>query len=718
MKSSGAVFTRQNPFPPASPMGKTYYHPSRIQNLSKKKRKTTLSPVRPNQPASPPLEIQTLSCEDQCRLGKPNHPPTCPHPTTFDQPSFSESWPSDLVSSSPNTTASSNIETPRQYAPAGKSTMSSDQEQQEDSVLAKYIERFRHGRPQSREERQQMTSAVGEEQLPFWWMLPSPLSSSSTPTQPTDKDVILPLKDDTADVLSPVGQCRRASSPSLCREPLDISALVLSDTSQAELGDSEILQLQQRASRLLQKSECSVSSGSIPISSEGLGCSDFSSPVSVDEPVRRPLVPSLMEAITTAVNPSSASLHVGPSTKPSTTASLVPHTRPEEDILFQWRLRRKMEQARQWPQSQSQQYSSLHRPTFSWQSPGFNQASVTGQVHKQQSIQPPEPAQKATPSFLTAPQPETKEAYRRLPPATGPFSSPPLPISSPTVSKLQTDVCVPARMHVCDVLPCPTQSSTTRQESSQRLDGSRTNSSPKKTQQVPGNSTDSSTEEPTSKHESSAPPASSGTTEEEWPLRHGRTERKNKEKVQTKESEKKTGISNRKQKKLTRHHIDHTVAPGYPNRSPSSHSRGPKKGPSWPECSCSRDRRLQERCQGLSCEDGSGNRAPPPSPIHSALGQVVSEVLFPTLDSSPAQRTSVSSDSPRYTPPAPPQSPVPPASAQQPMEVISQLLREAEDSDEKEFADDPLLQVLRKQRKWVKEQISEVDSMLGEFQEE
>lgn len=27
------------------------------------------------------------------------------------------------------------------------------------------------------------------------------------------------------------------------------------------------------------------------------------------------------------------------------------------------------------------------------------------------------------------------------------------------------------------------------------------------------------------------------------------------------------------------------------------------------------------------------------------------------------------------------------------------------DSDEKEFEDDPLLQVLRKQRKWVKEQI-------------
>lgn len=39
------------------------------------------------------------------------------------------------------------------------------------------------------------------------------------------------------------------------------------------------------------------------------------------------------------------------------------------------------------------------------------------------------------------------------------------------------------------------------------------------------------------------------------------------------------------------------------------------------------------------------------------------------------------------------------------------------DSDEKEFEDDPLLQVLRQQRTWVKEQIREVDSVLNEFQD-
>lgn len=35
--------------------------------------------------------------------------------------------------------------------------------------------------------------------------------------------------------------------------------------------------------------ECTLSDRSIHVSSEGVGRSDFSSPVSVDEPVRRPL---------------------------------------------------------------------------------------------------------------------------------------------------------------------------------------------------------------------------------------------------------------------------------------------------------------------------------------------------------------------------------------------------------------------------------------------
>ncbi|GLD72959.1 proline and serine-rich protein 3 isoform X1 [Lates japonicus] len=152
MKSSCPLFTRQNPFQPASRVGKSHYHPSSNQSLSKKKEKDNFE--------------------------------------SYGQPVFPESWPSTDCGSSPASAAtSSDSETPKQTARAGKSTDSSELGVQQDSVLAKYIERFRHGRPQSREERQQMASAIREEQLPFWWMSPSSLPHSSTPTKTAEKGI-------------------------------------------------------------------------------------------------------------------------------------------------------------------------------------------------------------------------------------------------------------------------------------------------------------------------------------------------------------------------------------------------------------------------------------------------------------------------------------------------------------------------------------------------
>lgn len=58
-----------------------------------------------------------------------------------------------------------------------------------DLCFVRYVERFRHGQPQSREERHQVASASGEEQAPFWWMSHSSLSSS-TPTKTTDEGAL------------------------------------------------------------------------------------------------------------------------------------------------------------------------------------------------------------------------------------------------------------------------------------------------------------------------------------------------------------------------------------------------------------------------------------------------------------------------------------------------------------------------------------------------
>lgn len=65
---------------------------------------------------------------------------------------------------------------------------------------------------------------------------------------------------------------------------------------------------------------------------------------------------------------------------PLHTPSLVTPQRPEEDILFQWRLRRKIEQARGC--SQSVQHSSLHAPIFTQQTQSINRPSASGSIYK------------------------------------------------------------------------------------------------------------------------------------------------------------------------------------------------------------------------------------------------------------------------------------------------------------------------------------------------
>lgn len=60
--------------------------------------------------------------------------------------------------------------------------------------------------------------------------------------------------------------------------------------------------------------------------------------------------------------------------------SLVTPQRPEEDILFQWRLRRKMEQAREGPHHV--QHPSLLGPPFSWQAQTLNNPAANGPLFK------------------------------------------------------------------------------------------------------------------------------------------------------------------------------------------------------------------------------------------------------------------------------------------------------------------------------------------------
>ncbi|XP_047215354.1 proline and serine-rich protein 3 isoform X1 [Girardinichthys multiradiatus] len=657
MKSSGAVFTRQNPFPPSSTVKRAHYHPSRKQS-SKKEKAVTLSPVRLHQSSKHPPRSLNRESQQLCE--------NLDFPASDGQHVFAEFWPSTECGSSSDSNTDFHEMLPDKLS-VRLETSTVPSGVKEDSVLAKYVERFRHGRPQSREERQQMASTDGRQQMPFWWKAHSS-PPSLTPTKSLDKDG----HDST--VYSPVGQPQH-----------DRSFNVVSDSSVGEFDDTEILHLQERASRLLLRGECSQSDESFPVSSDGLGCYDFSSPASVDEPVRQPWIPSLIKPVAAKVSPDSAPAS---SSRKPVIPTVTPHTRPQEDILFQWRLRRKMEQARGWSQSMSQ--SGLHDSAFSWQAPGLLHASTSGQPYKQQqSSQPPQFSERDAHSYMTAPHPEITETHR----LSAPAPSPPLfhaavVSSSSLMSQTQALTHVPAHMHLlCDVLPCPNQSSVANNEQSisQKLSEPQTKVVHKKTQvseSILSPNSDGLIKEclPSSRH------ASAENIKEEGPMGRKGLDKNKKKKLATQRSHQKTALPSSQQRKPTRDCSN----PSLPQKTTSL-----------------KEQHEQDGSEEESCIRG---HLPPSSPVHTALGQVVSEVLFPTV----AQRTPASSVSPPTITSSPSHSPVPLNVTQNSLEVISQLLQEAEDSDGKEFEDDPLLQVLRQQRKWVKDQIREVDVMLKE----
>ncbi|XP_016325859.1 proline and serine-rich protein 3-like isoform X2 [Sinocyclocheilus anshuiensis] len=680
MRSSAAVFTRQNPFPPDPPLSRSHYSPSRSRKIPKQQKRLVLSPVRFSESPSPsdlPTRASPLRTEDQVFHERSRSVLLCP-PSTQCQLSYSESWPStDLSCSTDNINTS--VCSEAQIQAMRNMVAPTIIEAKEPSVLAKYIERFRFGKPQSRDERR-LQATDAEDDQPFWWMSTSP-PSSSTPAHPSEKYIRAPLdlmKDGPASTQSPISKpLHDETTLSPARQMLDLSMLTLSESSHCDQEEPEILQLQERASRLLQRSEHSLSSGSVPISSEGLGCSDFSSPVSTDEPVRRPLVSTLMGSTNMIVEPS---LCEGMSFPPPAVGSERSGVRREDDILFQWRLRRKMEQARQWSQEAPSHNSVLHIPLSPNQK--AHCSTLNGTSHQRANLS-------FTLARLDLPVPETA-----------------LPISSPSVSRLQPDEQPDPDIQP---KPLPQQRLSSRKAVTKSLETPSAQPQHHKPIRTQVSIPETTADHHRAQTSSSPSPLTSDSTEERWPAPHHKKDTTVKEKTEHERHEKKIAPSSRK--KTSERHSGERGSSAVRVRHARSHE-GVSRKPEEP----SGKSRWQEEGQSSARGGQSGNRAPPPSPIHNALGQVVSEVLFAGTDSPSQCKTPSSSDSPVYTPPPPPQSPVASCSGvQQPLEVIGQLMQDAEDSDGQEFEDDALLQVLRQQRKWMKEQLCEVDKMLQQL---
>jgi len=316
-----AVFTSSQPFD-EQPLSGAFYYPTQAKDIPFGDNKQCLSPNMKARFTSGadmlvPGDFMTLQSTLQA-----DFIPTKDSGMHANSGSseFEETWPST------DATESTKAETPLQldlradgvYNQANKETGKSIAKQENleaKSTIARYIHRFRSEPPKSRAER------TGDD---FWWAKEP--SSSSTP------------KDSDSSTFSPPVQLREAiqrnkssakKPPASPEKKTDISGRKIKrdkktmvDYKQGNDLDSDVDRMQNRAQKLIEISESTLTTSS----------SDIQALSQLER--NKDIVPtaSILRSNNVAA-------------KYLTTHSQRP--RPEEDILYQWRLARKMEKARQ-----------------------------------------------------------------------------------------------------------------------------------------------------------------------------------------------------------------------------------------------------------------------------------------------------------------------------------------------------------------------------------
>lgn len=636
MESSASLFSIQgSPFAVQSP-ARSHYHPSPIRPPGPQHQRMALSPVRllPGVPAVTPHP----QCPSEPAVSRPPDlsflQGTSCQGTALDSDStdpFPESWPS---------TERTSPDTPQETAALGQPLHPPASKQDRESIIAKYIERFRHGQPSSRSQRQMPPAHPNKE---FWWLEPAPPSVSSTPKGRAKPDCAK---------LEEVEPGWALTSPPLRPEGSP------SDTTLLESPDADTHSLQERAAQLLLRSESSLSS-TVPVSSEGLRSTPPHSTPDLDQALPSPPQLSLTK-------PSSGRLLPPTCWPPARFPQCSSSTRPEDDILFQWRLRRKMEQA-------SQAGSSLL--LLGW-GPRMSERACTGRPGP--GLLPDGMAWRSgdgTTFPAPAAQPEVRSGPEWAPGPTtllhGVGHSLEVPFLSmePVVGQSPMPVSLLGQL-----APAATPSSTPQPEG----DG--------------------------------------GGAAERWSARDAQRGMGPAEGPGSQDARRGTGPVEGPGSPDARRGTGPAQGPGSQDarrgtwtRRKAQHISKETQPLSKPELS---QGRVVLKPEAASSQKRRARKAE--SPLHSALGQVISERLFSPLVTTKGHQSGQGAASPPEQGTAA-ELPAPGSQHPQLLHLAAQLLEEAEESDGAEFEEDPLLQLLRGQRENLRSQLWAVDIAVSQL---